>query len=205
MVRFSPDDTGKPKLRAINDAARNLLFKFGIRKLTVEDICRESGVSKMTFYRYYDSKMDIVLFILNSMMEESLDAYREIMDRDILFEHKAELMIRKKMDYAGSVSQDFIHDIMENGGPEVMALLRNKTVESVQMIMDDFSSAQEQGFIRRDLNLHFLVYFINHMNEILKDPGFSSLFEAPADMIRELINFFFYGILPERSHENTNS
>jgi len=37
---------------------------------------------------------------------------------------------------------------------------------------------------------------MNMMPEILKDERFKMLFANPHDMIGELVNFFFYGILP---------
>lgn len=200
MVKFNTEDIAKPKLKAINDAARNLLFKFGIRKLTVEDICRESSVSKMTFYKFFDNKLDIALYLLHGMMEESFTAYRGIMDQDMSFEQKVERIIHLKMNYAGLLSQEFLEDIIENGGPEITAMLQEQAIRSIKMMLDDFSVAQEKGLIRADLNLQFVVYFMNHMNEIMKDPKFTVLYTNPADMVSELINFFFYGILPRPGH-----
>ena len=38
----------------------NLLFsKHGLRRVTVEEICREAGVSKMTFYKYFPNKLEL--------------------------------------------------------------------------------------------------------------------------------------------------
>lgn len=43
------------------DAAERLLNQFGYRRLSVEDIAREAGLSRRTFYLYFSSKEEITL------------------------------------------------------------------------------------------------------------------------------------------------
>lgn len=44
----------------ILDQARILLFKLGVRNVTMDDIARELGMSKKTIYQFYQNKAEIV-------------------------------------------------------------------------------------------------------------------------------------------------
>jgi len=40
------------KYNQIIDTSKKLFWKYGIKRVTIEEICREAGVSKMTFYKH---------------------------------------------------------------------------------------------------------------------------------------------------------
>ena len=66
------------------------------------------------------------------------------------------------------------------------------------MIMEDYIEAQKKGEIRKDIKPRFILYFINQIYEMIKDPQLESLYSDPQEMIMELTNFFFYGIMPRK-------
>jgi hypothetical protein len=130
---------------------------------------------------------------------ESMSRYRQIMDSDLPFEEKIQQTIVMKTQFSGELSREFIEDIIQNGGPEIVGFLQEQSLAAMQEIMKDYGAAQEQGLIRKDVNLNFMMWFINHMQDILKDPAVVGMYAQPLDLIRELINFFFYGIMPRPS------
>ena len=46
-----------------------LFYKFGIRSVSIDDICKELGMSKKTFYTYYKTKDELVDNVLDSSVE----------------------------------------------------------------------------------------------------------------------------------------
>ncbi len=73
------------KCQALLSAAKDLFWKHGIKRISVKEICVHAGVSKMTFYRFFDNKLDVVKTILDLIIEESTTEYNEIMAMDISF------------------------------------------------------------------------------------------------------------------------
>ena len=69
--------------KLILKAAKKLFFESGLNKVTIEEICAESSVSKMTFYRNFKNKEEIARSILESVFEESNTQYKSIMDQEI--------------------------------------------------------------------------------------------------------------------------
>ncbi len=55
--------------RIIHESA-DLFSRYGIRNLSMDDICREIGISKKTLYQYVENKADLVRAILENMMND---------------------------------------------------------------------------------------------------------------------------------------
>jgi AcrR family transcriptional regulator len=49
--------------------AGELFFRLGIRSVSIDDICRELGMSKKTFYVYFGSKDELVEQLLRANVE----------------------------------------------------------------------------------------------------------------------------------------
>lgn len=87
-------------------------------------------------------------------------------------------------------------EILENSDQKTAAFYRQKADESMRIICADFEAARRQGVIRRDVKPEFILYFLNHMIEMVKDPQLESLYDTPAQAVMELTGFFFYGLMP---------
>ena len=81
---MSMKEITNPKLEQIFSTARSLFMRYGIRRVSIEEICREANVSKMTFYKHFRNKVDILKFIIERMTSESMDKYNEIMELYLL-------------------------------------------------------------------------------------------------------------------------
>lgn len=46
------------KYKALLEAGKKLFCKHGFRRVTIDEICREAGASKMTFYKWFDNKTE---------------------------------------------------------------------------------------------------------------------------------------------------
>lgn len=194
-----PDNQEPAKKIQIESAARQLFWKYGLKRVTVEEICRAAGVSKMTFYNYFRNKTDLARFIIDRLTEEGFDAYHAIMNRDISFAEKVEQTIELKMKQTENLSMEFFNDLHRHGPHELRQHLETRSRESSQLILKDYTEAQKRGDIRQDLNPAFILYFLNHISDMVDDPQLLALYETPQQLIYELTNFFFYGILPHQS------
>jgi AcrR family transcriptional regulator len=64
-----------PKALRFFRAAEPLLERFGYRKTTVEEICREAGMSKRTFYELFSDKQDLLLRWLEMTVNEVTEVW----------------------------------------------------------------------------------------------------------------------------------
>ena len=185
-----------PKALQIMEKAKELFWKHGISRVTVTEICREAGVSKMTFYRHFDSKVDLAKQAMKASTDEAWEKYTAIMSQDIPFADKMKQSVLLKFEGTKDISEELIRDIYKNPELGMMEFMQEMTQESMKRLIMDYIKAQENGEIRKDLNPQFIMYFMNQMGQMLSDPALAAMYPTPNDLIMELFNFFLYGIMP---------
>jgi len=186
------------KYQPLIETARDLFLRYGIKRVTVEEICETAGVSKMTFYKHFKNKLDLALFILNRECEEGMNRYKRIMDQDVPYSEKAKEIIKMKLESSEDVSQEMLKDLMFSSIPEVAELMRKLTRENFKLFLDDMIAAQKKGEIRQDINPHFIIYMIGRMQEMAADEQVLNMYDSAQALTSEIINFFFYGILSRK-------
>ena len=170
-------------------------MRYGIKRITVEEICETAGVSKMTFYKHFKNKLDLAIFILNNIFEEGVNRYKRIMDQDVPFSVKAKKIIQLKLESTEDISKEMLKDFYDRSIPEVADLIQKITQENFKLLFDDLTAAQKKGEIRQDINLHFIIFMIGQMQKMATDETLLGLYGSTQAMASEFINFFFYGIL----------
>ena len=184
----------KKYIQVIN-TARDLFCKHGIRRVTVEEICVEAGVSKMTFYKFFTNKVDLVKHLLVYIYEDGLLQYRSIMDSDKPYSEKVTELIKMKIEATNDMSHEFLNDYYSMMDTDLKDFIQELTEKNNSIILADFIIAQEAGNIRKDLKPEFIIYFMSHLATLVKDQALNDLYPDPQEMIREVMNVFFYGIM----------
>ena len=196
------DLLSNPKYRDLLKTARELFWKHGVKRVTIEEICNVSGVSKMTFYRFFPNKIELAKTILQGMFDDAMGDYRALMAEDIPFEEKVHRQLLLKFEGTKEISKELVRDIYSNQEWGLGAYMEARTEEALKVIMEDYAKAQRKGWIRKDLNLGFVLYIFHKMPEWIYDPQLLSAYESQQDLIMEIANFFFYGILPHSQESN---
>ena len=202
MVKFKEDDANNPKIAQILEAGRALFWKFGIRRVSIEEVCRTAEVSKVTFYKYFDNKTDLAIHLLDNVYRESLMVYRELMNKDIPFEEKVRETIRMKMEGTQELSNELIEDILTHPDEEIKKYYGEIASLVLQEVVQGYAEAQKKGEVRPDIKVEFMLFFMGHMMELAKDERLLGLYGNSRDVIMELLNFFFYGIMPREKTKN---
>lgn len=186
------------KKQDILEQGQKLFWKHGFKRVTIEEVCSAANVSKMTFYKFFTNKMDLVRTIMEKLTVYSLKQYVEIMDSDIPFSEKILKQIEMKMEGTSELSKEFVDDLMIHADPEVMQMMQKLTQEIFAMVNESYVKAQNEGHIRKDIKPEFILYFLNHIYDMLKDERLLAMYDSPSALATELIKFFFYGILESK-------
>ena len=187
------------KYRDLLSTGKDLFWKHGFKRVTVEEICQESRVSKMTFYKYFPNKAELAKAILDKLFSKSMDEFRKLMLSDIPFEEKMELQIKLKSEGTKDISEEFVKDIYGDPESELFDFWRAKAAEAIQQVIELYSQAQRDGWIRQDIKIDFILYMINKTFEYVNDSALIAKYDTMQDLILEINRFFLYGILPHHS------
>ena len=77
----------------------------------------------------------------------------------------------------------------------MLSYLEKLTQDNLQTISNDFKKAQNEGDIRKDMKIEFLMYVMNHLIILAQDDALQNMYDNPQDLVMEITNFLFYGIL----------
>jgi AcrR family transcriptional regulator len=177
------------------NTGKDLFWKFGIRRVTVEEICTEAKVSKMTFYKFFTNKTDLVKHIIDHLYDESLTKYLDIINSEKPYKDKVTEMAMLKFEGTDNISHEFLTDYYALFDNELSGYLKKKFDNILKVMLDGFIEAQKNGDIRDDVKPEFIIYFINHMMTMAGDSNLKAIYPDARELIMELMNFFFYGIM----------
>lgn len=184
------------KYNDILEAAQKLFWKFGFKKVTIEEICREGNVSKMTFYKHFDNKTEVAKVVLDRVVGSASVQFKKLKDEVQSASELMEGMLHMKKEGIHDISPEFLADFYtdkELGLKEYIGQLTQKVW--VEM-MEDFKELQQKGLIRKDLKIEFFMYLAHKINDYLEDPYLLSLYPEPEDLVMEFTRFFAYGMSP---------
>jgi len=187
------------KFYQIKDTATTLFKRFGFNRVTIEEICREANVSKMTFYKYFKNKNEFTKFIITDMIEESMKEYDSIMKEDIKYEEKVRKLIDLKMKGTMDISREFMADYLQNADEELSTFFNNYYSSLLKRFYVDLIAAKNEGNIRANIKTEFLLYILNLLIDLAKNETLKAMYDTPQQLIMELTNFYFYGIM-EKNH-----
>lgn len=183
------------KYNSILETAKSLFWKYGIRRVTIEEICKEAGVSKMTFYKYFPNKIDLAKIIWNLVIKDALNEFRKVVDSDFSFQEKIQKMFTIKLQASENISLEFIEDIYKNPELGLQPMIEKFSNQSLQIFVEFITDSQKKGLIRKDIKVEFILHYFNQMSTLLDNKPLASLYEHPHDLIMESMNFLFYGLL----------
>ncbi|MBE2252606.1 MAG: TetR/AcrR family transcriptional regulator [Myxococcus sp.] len=176
------------KRRAILDASARVFSKHGFHASTVAQIAEDEGIGLGTFYRYFDSKLDVFHAVIDEVMAEvavvlapesasastTLDEYRAQVERigrglfDAFQQNRA--LARLLFVEAPGISQELNEKLKATVtffGIATQAYLENGIT---------------RGFLRKDLDVEVTALLVNSM--VFEGVRQLAANEAPAELAR---------------------
>jgi len=181
------------KQEQIVRTAKELFSRFGAKRVTVEEICCEAGVSKMTFYKYFPNKIELVKNIRDEWVEEGFRKFDEINAMDLPFPEKINLMTRWKVEFSSRVSAEFIRELVDID--DVMDRAKRRYLRNI-------TNAQNEGEIRPDIDPEFLWIVTEKLYELVKDGTWKEVFSDFSQFQEQLRTLIFFGLLTRTGNDN---
>ncbi|NDP19761.1 MAG: TetR/AcrR family transcriptional regulator [Paludibacter sp.] len=190
------------KKQQVELKAKELFWKYGFKKVTIDEICKKANVSRKTFYTFYDNKSALVIFLLQQMIDESMTDYQDIIDEDATFSDKMEKMLALKYKSTNQFSMEFVADFFHPDSDDILAFYTKIVQDSLTLTNDFFREAQKNGEMNQDLDINFVMLMMQKMVEIGTAPEVMALFSDAETMKRQLSQFVIYGVMPVKPIHN---
>lgn len=184
------------KQENILTAAKDLFWKHGFKRVSIEEICQKAVVSKMTFYKHFPNKIELAKAVFDDETNKGMQRYRAIMNEEITPMEKMNKILSMKLEGSNNISQEFIMDFYSSPELGLKGYIEDKTNALWLEILEDSKRAQQNGIFRKDFKPEFIIYLSDRIKEMMADEKLLRLYNTPQELILDFSNFFVYGIMP---------
>jgi AcrR family transcriptional regulator len=187
------------KYDSIMEAAQRLFYRYGIQKVSIEELCLDAKVSKMTFYKHFPNKIALAKRLLDVIFGNTLKRFTDMMDDpDIPFPEKMQALLQIKMEGSKDAKWAFVVDLYKSSDLTLVAHAKEWIQKGLALTVERFIRTQEQGWMRKDLNPVLMLVLLDKMQEAALDDRVIAAYRDVQDMVVEITKFFLYGISNER-------
>lgn len=180
------------KLNNLLEKSKELFWKFGYNTVTVDRIADETGISKMTIYKYFNSKEDLFMEVIKKDIEyQAVQIMKEIGKSNNSIE-RIELLYSYSIDIAKNYSLVLIRDIVEKKSilDKVTEVKKNLMLPIWQFIIEDGIRNKEI----RALNLDFISELLMNLPKALLNTDFLSDESKMLKFYGNFIDFLKFGL-----------
>lgn len=157
--------------RNIIKTAGELFFRLGIRSVSIDDICRELGISKKTFYVYFESKDELIEQLLQANLDYIAGKMEDLVKLQD-FKQLVKVFIKRQKAEKNDVRRvpQLVYDLKKYY-PRQFADFQQKCFETHKnYIMRYLEQGLKDGFVRADLNLELTaVLFAKIHSDAIRD------------------------------------
>lgn len=174
------------KCTQLIETAKELFFKHGVQRITIEEICKKSNVSKVTFYKNFSNKDELVRYIRDELIKQGFSKFDEINELDICFPEKVDLITQWRIDFFSNIKSEFIEDILS---------VEDTIGEMKRRYLKNIEDAQIKGEVRSDLSPELIWLVTEKLNELVRDGSWKAIFSDYSEFQKQLRKIYFYGLL----------
>jgi AcrR family transcriptional regulator len=189
------EDLHKPLLLRIRD----LLFLYGTKSITLDDIASRMGISKKTIYSCCPDKKNLVdRIVVDYLSSHRAEAERVRAESRHAIDEVLQMarLARARME---QVSPAFLFDLNKYY-PDIWARFEQyRTQEIFGQVVDVIKRGQQEGLFRTDLDTEIVAAMHLQHIRLLTEPGQQPRPERPVgDLIRHIISIFLQGIVTRK-------
>ena len=191
------------KKEQIEQKALELFWKHGFKKVSIDEICKKSTVSRKTFYTFYGNKNALIMYLYNKMVDEAYVIYEEIIQSDLAFPEKLEKLLNQKLESTKNLSMEFIADLYNPDASELTTFFNGIIDQSMKFMRNFLSDAQKKGDINPDLSLDYIMFMMQKAIDLCGTQELMSMFPDAGTLTRQLTQSIIYGIMPVKIIHNS--
>ena len=183
----------------ILQAAAEKMRVAGIRSVSIDDICRELGMSKKTFYVYFETK--------DQLIDALLRRREELMQEDLIKKTKGKTIVELVYGFITLIKNvkdvrqvpALVYDLQKYYPQQLQAHLERLKMVNRTLAAQYLRQGIEEGFFRKDLNIDATARVIAGLHQVMLDK--MSHPKSGSSIIQDsklAIDIFFRGIVSEQ-------
>jgi AcrR family transcriptional regulator len=183
--------------------AEELIFKYGIKNITMDDIARHLTMSKKTIYKFYKEKDEIVHSLMQLSMENDKIRFKKIYDNAPNVVAEVFEMMKEMREMFSKINPIVFFELSKYY-PETWKDFQNfKNGFISEMIENTLIKGQKDGYIRKDINVKLLAKLrVENIEMTLNGTMFSQFNMVEVQLA--ITEHFLYGVCTLKGHKLIN-
>ena len=195
----------EPVKERILTFASERFFQEGFSKVSVDDLASELVISKKTFYRFFGSKEDLLIQIMDRLVAGVRARFIKILDSDRDFVEKLAEVMTFLGQEVGRLGKPLQADLQRHA-PDVWKRIENfrreRITQNFSLLLEQ---GMEEGFVRKDVNKKIaLLSFLGAVENIIRPSVLVNESFSAREALQGIMAIFFHGILTEEAESKLN-
>ncbi len=193
----------KKKHTRLMEVSEELFWKYGYYGVTMDEIAKAAGISKVTIYNHFPTKDDLFIQVLINNTERHMNSVMEKIDENYHTFDKIDCLYAYMLNIAKDFPPILGKDIMER--MNVMdKLLEYKTQKALFMWRHILEDGIQKGEIRK-LDIEFAANLLLYMPTMFMKMDYFSMDDTQRLALYEnLFGFMKYGLLGGLENQEHN-
>jgi len=192
-----------PDRQRIVDAARVHFFSHGFRRVTMDDLAEELGISKKTLYAHFPGKIDLLEAVLADKfagVEATLKEVTRAHAHD--FPETLRELLAGTQRELDEIKPPFVRD-MRQKAPEVFKLVEQRRAALIQRYFGKFFvEGQRAGMVRKDVPAKLMIEILLAMvQSIMNPPKMEELGMLPKEGFTGILKIVLEGALTAKGRK----
>lgn len=182
-----------------------LFFKYGIKRVTMDDIAKELGMSKKTIYQQYKEKDDIVNKLFEIELGRHEKKFEEVYKQSTNPIHEIVLISKNMRAMMQNVNPVFFMDLQKMYPKAFEKLQEFKNKCACEEIKRNISKGIEEGYYRPEINIEFITSYRMMQVDTIMFGNYFSFDKISFVQTHELmLDLFLNGICTEKGRKLYN-
>jgi AcrR family transcriptional regulator len=192
-------DARTPEARIVAGARRHF-FAHGFRRVTMDELARELGMSKKTFYVSFPGKLDLLRAVIaNKAAELGADLEQITSQKEADFQDKLARLLQCVQKHIGEIQPPFVRDVRREA-PEVFETIEKLRRELLQRHFGRlFEQGRKAGLVRRDIPVQMIIeVLLGAVTSIVNPQKVEALGTTPRTALLSVISVVLEGVLTRK-------
>jgi len=169
MAKAAPQESEKKG--EVLEAAARCVRRLGVRKVSIEDIAQESGISRRTLYRLYPNRRAVLRSLIFHRLEHIARAIQEMMRRCTSFE---DCVVTGSVQTIKIANRDEVYrSIFEEDSTLILDDRSHPTAQQIEPLFLStwkpiFDRGRNEGKIPKSLSDHELADWVMSIHQMLE-------------------------------------
>ena len=186
----------------ILEIAYRRFAEIGFKKVTIDEIAAELGISKKTVYKFFSSKEEILREVVLGRMNVLLEMFEEIQTMKDTSVNKIEAISEIVGTHINEQWQRILTEVRLNAPNlfrEIDAIIQKQLALGWQKL---FVDGQKSGWIRKDIDpVVFTTAYIGVVRELMKTDFLSKHSLTESEVPKQVFRMFTEGVLTEKGRK----